>query len=116
MSLPCFSSTAYCVRVQEQLPSYSVIVPPEGASHVEPGYRRPMPIQTTSNSMGSGAPPPIHGGVAMPRQYANLQDPPSPSGKLADRIFRLRHKCIENFGRETFDNAYRYIRSLNEVR
>lgn len=61
-------------------------------------------------------PPPLRTNIpAPPRHYSDLQDPPSPSGKLADRIFRLRQKCIENFGRDAFDDAYRYIRCHNEV-
>lgn len=64
---------------------------------------------------GGGMPPPIRTHMPIPqRNYSDLADPPSPSGKLADRIFRLRQKCIENFGRDAFDDAYRYIRCHNE--
>ena len=64
---------------------------------------------------GNGAPPPLRMPTNVVREYSNLQDPPSPSGKLADRIFRMRQRCIEMLGRDTFDDAYRYMRCYNEV-
>ena len=46
--------------------------------------------------------------------YYNLQDPPSPSGRLGDRIQRLRERCREALGREAFERAYLYLK-LREV-
>merc|ERR1711871_677622 len=43
--------------------------------------------------------------------YNNLEDAPSPSGRLADRIDRLRQKCIEGLGRGAFDDAYEYLKN-----
>jgi len=48
--------------------------------------------------------------------YQNLADPPSPSGRLGDRIHRLRQRCIEALGREAFLDAYDYLRDHDEVR
>ena len=43
--------------------------------------------------------------------YNNLEDAPSPSGRLADRIERLRQKCIEGLGRGAFEDAYDYLKN-----
>ena len=47
--------------------------------------------------------------------YHGLQDAPSPSGKLGERIERLRQRCIEALGREAFDDAYQYLQDHEEV-
>ena len=46
--------------------------------------------------------------------YYNLQDPPSPSGRLADRIERLRQRCIEALGQGAFDDVYVYLKGREE--
>ena len=46
--------------------------------------------------------------------YAGLQDAPSPSGKLGERIERLRQRCIEALGRDSFEDAYQYLREHDE--
>ena len=43
-------------------------------------------------------------------QYGGLQDAPSPSGKLSDRIERLRQRCIEALGRDAFMDAYSFLK------
>jgi serine/threonine protein kinase len=47
--------------------------------------------------------------------YIGLQDAPSPSGKLGERIERLRQRCIEALGRDAFDDAYQYLQDHEEV-
>ena len=47
--------------------------------------------------------------------YAGLQDAPSPSGKLGERIERLRQRCIEALGRAAFQDAYDYLKEHDEV-
>jgi hypothetical protein len=42
--------------------------------------------------------------------YQGLQDAPSPSGKLSDRIERLRQRCMEALGRDAFMDAYNYLK------
>lgn len=42
--------------------------------------------------------------------YGALQDQPSPSGKLSDRIERLRQRCIEALGRDAFFDAYNFLK------
>ena len=44
-----------------------------------------------------------------PSPYQNLHDPPTPTGKLADRIRRLRDRCIDALGRSAFDQAYDFL-------
>lgn len=44
-----------------------------------------------------------------PSPYQNLQDPPTPTGKLADRIKRLRFRCIDALGQDLFDRAYSFL-------
>lgn len=50
-----------------------------------------------------------------PSPYQNLQDPPTPSGRLSDRIERLRQKCVEALGRDAFDDAYKFLKEFEEV-
>ncbi len=47
--------------------------------------------------------------------YYNLQDPPSPSGRLADRIVRLRQRCIEALGAGAFQDAYAFLKQSDEA-
>lgn len=47
--------------------------------------------------------------------FGGLQDQPSPSGKLADRIERLRQKCMEALGRDTFIEAYLFLKKHDQV-
>lgn len=44
-----------------------------------------------------------------PSPYQNLQDPPTPTGKLADRIKRLRSRCIDALGQAVFDKAHSFL-------
>ncbi len=55
-------------------------------------------------------PPPV---AVKESPYINLQDPPTPSGRLSDRIQRLRMRCIEALGKEAFQDAYDYLRRLD---
>lgn len=57
-------------------------------------------------------PPPV---AVKPSPYVGLQDPPSPSGRLADRIERLRQRCIEALGTHAFRDAYEYLQAHDEV-
>ena len=41
-----------------------------------------------------------------------VQDPPSPSGRLSDRISVLRQRCVEGLGRAEFEAAHRYLKAL----
>ena len=43
--------------------------------------------------------------------YRNLKDAPSPSGRLSDRIERLRQRCMEALGREAFTESYTYLKN-----
>eukprot|EP01041_Mallomonas_annulata_P008586 gene8586-17713_t len=54
------------------------------------------------------SPPPIN--VSKQSPYHNLSDPPSPSGRLGDRIQRLRERCKDALGREGFERAYMYLK------
>jgi hypothetical protein len=47
--------------------------------------------------------------------YAGLEDAPSPSGKLGERIARLRQRCVEALGRSAFEDAYLYLQEHDEV-
>ena len=47
--------------------------------------------------------------------YQHLQDPATPSGRLIDRINRMRQKCIEGLGKEVFLEAYRVLQDYEEV-
>lgn len=44
-----------------------------------------------------------------PSPYQNLHDPPTPTGKLADRIRRLRERCIDALGRQQFERAHTFL-------
>ncbi len=50
-----------------------------------------------------------------PPTYYNLVDPPTPSGRLIDRIVRLRKKCMDGLGKEVFRQAYRTLQDYEEV-
>jgi hypothetical protein len=52
---------------------------------------------------------------AIPSAYGGLQDAPSPSGKLSDRIDRLRQRCIEALGRDAFMDAYNFLKQHEMV-
>ena len=58
---------------------------------------------------------PQQGGGSRNPAYQNLQDPPTPSGRLIDRIERLRLKCIEALGRDAFNDAYSFLKQCEEV-
>lgn len=47
--------------------------------------------------------------------YGGLQDLPSPSGRLSDRIERLRQRCTEALGRDAFRDAYHFLKQHEEV-
>ena len=53
--------------------------------------------------------------VAVPSSYGGLQDLPSPSGRLSDRIERLRQRCTEALGRDAFLDAYHFLKQHEEV-
>lgn len=46
--------------------------------------------------------------------YVGLQDPPTPTGRLGDRIERLRQRCIEALTRDAFEDAYRFLKQYDE--
>lgn len=60
--------------------------------------RRPAPINSTASNRAD--------------QRAHLADPPSPSGRLGDRIYKLRMRCVEALGRNAFEDAYAYLKSV----
>lgn len=47
-------------------------------------------------------------------QYRDLHDPPTPTGRLGDRIERLRQKCVEALGMDAFTEAYSFLRQFEE--
>lgn len=47
--------------------------------------------------------------------YGALQDMPSPSGKLSDRIERLRQRCKEALGERIFWEAYNFLKQHEMV-
>lgn len=47
--------------------------------------------------------------------YGALQDMPSPSGKLSDRIERLRQRCKEALGERVFWEAYNFLKQHEMV-
>lgn len=61
--------------------------------------RRNLPLPLPVNVERNNAP------------YRNLQDAPSPSGRLGDRILRLRQRCISALGEVAFTNAYNFLKS-----
>ena len=46
--------------------------------------------------------------------YHGLQDPPTPTGRLSDRIERLRQRCIEALGRDAFNEAYTFLKTFDD--
>ena len=50
--------------------------------------------------------------IAVVKQpsYKNLSDAPSPSGRLGDRIVRLKQRCILALGSRAFNEAYTYLK------
>ena len=46
--------------------------------------------------------------------YHGLQDPPTPTGRLSDRIERLRQRCIEALGRDAFTEAYTFLKTFDD--
>jgi hypothetical protein len=62
--------------------------------------KRPDPDVTPRHSRPQPAAP----------SYKNLVDAPSPSGRLGDRIVRLKQRCILALGKKAFDEAYNYLR------
>ncbi len=47
--------------------------------------------------------------------YVGLQDPPTPTGRLGDRIERLRQRCIEALTRDAFEDAYRFLKQYDDT-
>eukprot|EP01038_Epipyxis_sp_PR26KG_P004295 gene4295-6090_t len=43
-----------------------------------------------------------------------VDDSPSTSGRLGDRIERLRHRCMEALGKDAFDDAYNFLKQHEE--
>lgn len=77
-----------------------------------PAGKPPLPKQDP-NETPRVRPPPI---AVKQSPYKNLQDAPSPSGRLGDRITRLRTRCIQALGRDAFQKAYDFLVASNEVR
>ena len=50
--------------------------------------------------------------AVQPPVYRNLSDAPSPSGRLSDRIDRLRQRCVDALGKKSFEEAYAFLKSL----
>lgn len=50
-----------------------------------------------------------------PNPYYNLHDAPSPSGRLSDRIERLRQRCTQALGRGAFEDAYNFLKQSENV-
>ena len=46
--------------------------------------------------------------------YYGLQDAPSPVGRLSDRIDRLRQRCIDALGNESFAEARNFLKHFEE--
>jgi hypothetical protein len=67
-----------------------------GTSEMTPRKVRPQPIAVKQSP------------------YYGLQDPPSPMGKLGDRIVRLRQRCIEALGKGAFDDVYTFLKHVEE--
>lgn len=53
--------------------------------------------------------------AVKPNPYYNLHDAPSPSGRLSDRIERLRQRCVEALGKGAFEDAYSYLKQQEDV-
>lgn len=58
--------------------------------------------------------PPRMRSAKVKSQFHGLEDQPSPSGNLKDRIQRIRLGCIEGLGPKVFNEAYAIIKSANE--
>lgn len=56
-----------------------------------------------------------HSDAVKESPYYNLQDPPTPSGRLSDRIESLRLRCIEALGRDAFYDAYNFLKQTEYV-
>lgn len=54
--------------------------------------------------------PRVNRAQAAPPSYKNLVDAPSPSGRLGDRIIRLKQRCILALGKKAFDEAYTFLK------
>lgn len=44
-----------------------------------------------------------------------LSDPPSPTGRLGDRVKVLRQRCVEGLGAAAFERAYRFLKALQDA-
>jgi hypothetical protein len=55
-------------------------------------------------------------GAVKESPYMNLQDPPTPSGRLSERIEKLRERCIDALGRDAFMAAYSFLKQHEDVR
>ena len=49
------------------------------------------------------------------QQPFELSDPPSPTGRLADRISVLRQRCIEGLGEKIFHEAHKFLKYLQDA-
>ena len=75
--------------------------------------RRPAPIAASLSPRPARPVSP----VVSPRAgggLAELSDAPSPSGRLADRVTRLRQRCVRALGYEQFTSAYTYLKSVQD--
>ena len=88
-------------------------------------YQSPSkpPTNNRGSGQGSGS---GQGAIAIQTQqnqytkpftptYYNLQDPPTPVGRLSDRINHLRQKCLDGLGKDVFNQACRFIQDFEEV-
>ena len=67
-----------------------------GTAEITPRKVRPQPIAVKQSP------------------YYNLQDPPSPSGRLGDRITRLRQRCVEALGNGAFEDVYGFLKTNDD--
>lgn len=76
------------------------MIPPQDpidSSHVTPKKPKPQAIAVRESP------------------FMGLQDPPTPTGRLSDRIERLRLRCIEALGRDSFLDAYRFLKQYDDM-
>ena len=57
---------------------------------------------------------PLNAGGVGESPFIGLQDPPTPTGRLSDRITRLRQRCVEALSRDAFEDAYRFLKQFDE--
>ena len=58
---------------------------------------------------------PVGRSTPVQQQPFELSDPPSPTGRLADRISVLRQRCIEGLGEKVFHEAHKFLKYLQDA-